>query len=119
MPGLQVVTTGELPPNPAELLMHAHFSALLSQASAAYDHVLIDTPPVLAVTDAAIIGRHVGAALMIARFDVTPLRELEYACQRLTQSGVKLNGVLLNAVEVGAGAGYSYAYAYKYAARKD
>lgn len=119
VPGLQVVTTGELPPNPAELLMHEHFNTLLSQASAAYDHVLIDTPPVLAVTDAAIIGRHVGAALMIARFDVTPLRELEHACQRLTQGGVKLNGVLLNAVEVGAGAGYSYAYAYKYAARKD
>lgn len=117
--GLDFLTTGELPPNPAELLMHERFSAFLQQASERYDHVLIDTPPVLAVTDAAIVGRLCGASLMIARFDVTPVRELEHAVERLTQGGVSVNGVLLNAVTIGDAGGYQYAYAYKYASLKN
>lgn len=120
--GLDFITTGELPPNPAELLLHPRFEGFLKAMSARYDYVVIDSPPVMAVTDAAIVGRHAGATLLVARFAVTPMRELELSVKRLQQAGVSVNGILLNRVESGAGYGYGYgykyAYAYKYGQRK-
>lgn len=119
--GLDYVSTGVLPPNPAELLLHPRFEQFLKEVSTRYDQVLIDSPPVLAVTDGAIIGRHVGATLLVARFAHTELRELELAHKRLQQAGVPINGVLLNRVEIAAGGtyGYQYVYAYKYGRRED
>lgn len=119
--GLDYVSTGVLPPNPAELLLHPRFEQFLQAASQDYDHVLIDSPPVLAVTDGAIIGRHVGATLLVARFGHTELKELDLAHKRFTQAGVPVNGVLLNRVESTSayGYGYKYAYAYKYEKASD
>ncbi|MDP1540648.1 MAG: polysaccharide biosynthesis tyrosine autokinase [Moraxellaceae bacterium] len=121
--GFDYVTTGELPPNPSELLLHPRFEAFLKEVGQRYDYVLIDSPPVMAVTDAAIIGRHAGATLLLARFAATPLREIEHAAKRLHQAGVAVKGVLLNQVEASSGYGYSYgykyAYAYKYGKRND
>ncbi|MDO9620465.1 MAG: polysaccharide biosynthesis tyrosine autokinase, partial [Moraxellaceae bacterium] len=97
--GFDYVTTGELPPNPSELLLHPRFEAFLKDVSQRYDSVLVDSPPVMAVTDAAIIGRLAGATLLLARFAVTPLRELEHSAKRLQQAGVAVKGVLLNRVE--------------------
>ena len=121
--GFDYVTTGDLPPNPSELLLHPRFESFLKNVSQRYDYVLVDSPPVMAVTDAAIIGRLAGATLLLARFAVTPLRELEHSMKRLQQAGVAVKGVLLNRVEVrsgdGYGYGYQYAYAYKYSKRND
>jgi len=121
--GFDFVSTGELPPNPSELLLHPRFEEFMKTVSQRYDFVLVDSPPVMAVTDAAIIGRLAGATLLLARFAVTPLRELEHSAKRLQQAGVAVKGVLLNRVEVSKGYGYSYgykyAYAYKYAKRND
>ena len=119
--GFDYVTTGELPPNPSELLLHPRFEAFLKDVSQRYDYVLVDSPPIMAVTDAAIIGRLAGATLLLARFATTPLRELEHSAKRLQQAGVAVKGVLLNRVEVSAGYsyGYQYAYAYKYGKRHD
>lgn len=121
--GFDYVTTGELPPNPSELLLHSRFEAFLKEVSQRYDYVLVDSPPVMAVTDAAIIGRLAGASLLLARFATTPLRELEHSAKRLQQAGVAVKGVLLNRVEASSGYGYSYgykyAYAYKYGKRND
>ncbi|PRD35469.1 UNVERIFIED_CONTAM: epsB [Trichonephila clavipes] len=121
IPGFDFVSTGVLPPNPSELLLHPNFEAILSKLSDSYDHVLIDSPPVMAVTDAAIIGRLVGATLVLARFAVTPLNEIEQSVRRLEQAGVKVNGVILNDVEISQGYnyGYKYAYAYHYERRSD
>lgn len=115
-PGLYYVTTGRIPPNPSELLLHPRFAELLANLSEQFDQVIVDSPPVLAVTDAAIIGRHMGASLLMARFGQTPLRELELAMKRLQQAGVPLNGVVMNGVEVSQGYGYGseYSYAYQY-----
>lgn len=66
----------------------------------------------MAVTDAAIFGRHCGASLMLAHFGFTPLRELEQSSKRLQQAGTAVRGVLLNRVEVSAGYSYGYQYAY-------
>jgi tyrosine-protein kinase Etk/Wzc len=108
--GLTVVTTGQIPPNPSELLMHPRFEVLLGELAAKFDTVIVDAPPVLAVSDAAIIGRHVGATLMIARAGKHPIRELEQAVKRLSQAGVQVKGFVFNDLNVSR---QSYRYGYK------
>lgn len=113
---LHYISTGMIPPNPSELLLHPRFMELLTWAEQHYDRIIVDSPPILAVTDAAIIGRHAGAVLMVARFAVTPLKELELATRRLQQAGVTVSGVVLNRIErtTGYSYGYKYQYAYEY-----
>ncbi|MDA6210505.1 tyrosine-protein kinase, partial [Escherichia coli] len=65
IPHFDLIPRGQVPPNPSELLMSERFGELIAWASSHYDLVLIDTPPILAVTDAAIVGRHVGTTLMV------------------------------------------------------
>jgi tyrosine-protein kinase Etk/Wzc len=109
------VSRGRVPPNPSELLMHENFTKFIRDIGALYDLIIIDTPPILAVTDAAVIGRHAGTSLLVARFALNNARELALAKQRFEQNGVEIKGAIFNAVERRA-AGYSeYAY-YKYKA---
>lgn len=115
---LDFIVKGKTPPNPSELLMHSRFVEFIEWASANYDIVLIDTPPVLAVTDAAIVGRHCGTTLMVARFAQTSTKELEVASDRLEQAGVETKGVILNAVEKTASSSYGYGY-YNYAYKSE
>ena len=75
--GLNVITRGKSPTNPSELLSSAKFVALLEQLSPLYDHVIIDTPPILAVTDGIIISQYTGVNLVIARYAKTQMKELE------------------------------------------
>ncbi|EID4331904.1 TPA: polysaccharide biosynthesis tyrosine autokinase [Vibrio parahaemolyticus] len=109
---LNVVTRGQVPPNPSELLMHPRFKSFIDDMSAEYDLVIIDTPPVLAVTDPSIVGALAGTTLMVARFDQTTLKEIEVARGRFEQSGVEVKGVILNAVEKKASNSYGYGYGY-------
>ncbi|HHF3201130.1 polysaccharide biosynthesis tyrosine autokinase [Vibrio alginolyticus] len=109
---LNVVTRGQVPPNPSELLMHPRFKSFVDEMSAQYDLVIIDTPPVLAVTDPSIVGALAGTTLMVARFDQTTLKEIEVAQGRFEQSGVEVKGVILNAVEKKASNSYGYGYGY-------
>ncbi|WP_182038086.1 polysaccharide biosynthesis tyrosine autokinase [Vibrio alginolyticus] len=109
---LDVVTRGQVPPNPSELLMHPRFKSFVDEMSAQYDLVIIDTPPVLAVTDPSIVGALAGTTLMVARFDQTTLKEIEVALGRFEQSGVEVKGVILNAVEKKASNSYGYGYGY-------
>lgn len=109
---LDVVTRGQVPPNPSELLMHPRFKNFIDAMSKEYDLVIIDTPPVLAVTDPSIVGALAGTTLMVARFDQTTLKEIEVAQGRFEQSGVEVKGVILNAVEKKASNSYGYGYGY-------
>lgn len=112
--GLDFVCRGAVPPNPSELLMHPRFKALLDWAAEHYDFVILDSPPILAVTDAAIVGQHVGASLLVARFAKTAVKEVEVAIRRFEQNGVAIKGILLNAVEKKASSYYgNYGY-YQY-----
>jgi tyrosine-protein kinase Etk/Wzc len=114
-PNVDFVSRGQVPPNPSELLMHENFTRLMQEIVPAYDLIIIDTPPILAVTDAAVIGHHAGTSLLVARFGLNKTRELALAKQRFEQNGVELKGAIFNAVERRT-AGYStYAY-YKYKA---
>jgi tyrosine-protein kinase Etk/Wzc len=116
---LWVISTGQIPPNPSELLMHERFVTLLTQLGERFDTVIVDAPPVLAVSDAAIIGRHVGATLMVARSGKHPIRELEQAVKRLNQAGVEVKGFVFNDLNVSRQRyrygykGYVYRYSYK------
>ncbi len=110
VPGLSYISRGMLPPNPAELLMHAAFSDVLAEVSERYDLIIIDTPPVLAVTDPAIVASQCGTTLMVARFQLNPPKEVEVARQRLADNGVVVKGCVLNAVERKAAASAEYGY---------
>lgn len=114
------IPRGQVPPNPSELLMHSRFSEMIQWASDNYDLVLVDTPPILAVTDAAIIGKHVGTALMVARFELNTPKEVEVSIKRFEQNGVEIKGVILNAVLRKASNYYNYGYySYDYSYKPD
>ncbi|HCT6835313.1 TPA: polysaccharide biosynthesis tyrosine autokinase [Klebsiella pneumoniae] len=110
MAGFDFIARGAVPPNPAELLMHKNFDALLSRASQNYEIVVLDTPPILAVTDAAIIGNYVGTTLLVARFEQNTAKEIEVSVRRFEQSGVIVKGCILNGIIKKASSYYSYGY---------
>jgi tyrosine-protein kinase Etk/Wzc len=110
---LSFISRGEIPPNPSELLMNPAFNELLEQVGPRYDIVIIDTPPVLAVTDAAVIGHQVGTCLMVVRFGLNQQREIALAKQRLEQNGVEVKGAIFNGVMKRSGGHYAYTY-YEY-----
>jgi len=118
--GLSIISRGKSPANPSELLSSAQFKTLLEQLSEKFDHVIIDTPPVLAVTDGIIISQYTGVNLVIARYAKTQMKELELTLNRFEQAGVKVNGFILNDIQrSSAGYGYGYNYAYAYKANKE
>lgn len=110
--GLDFISRGQIPPNPSELLMHKRFADVIQWASENYDLVLVDTPPILAVTDAAIIGKQAGTSLMVARFELNSPKEVEVSFKRFEQNGVEIKGVILNAVMKKASNYYNYGYDY-------
>ncbi|HDG1664874.1 TPA: tyrosine-protein kinase Wzc [Kluyvera ascorbata] len=113
-----LVPRGQIPPNPSELLMGERFSELLKWGSANYDLVLIDTPPILAVTDAAIVGRHAGTTLMVTRYAVNTLKEVETSLSRFEQNGIAVKGVILNSIFRRATGYQDYGY-YEYEYQSD
>jgi len=116
-PQVDYMASGVLPPNPSELLSSERFRALVSQLSGRYDVVLVDTAPILAVTDGAIAGRLAGVSLMVLRSGVHPVRELALAAKRFRQNGVQLHGAIMNDVKNrGALGSYAYHYQYEYRA---
>lgn len=118
--GFDFISRGTIPPNPAELLMHSRFEQLLTWASQNYDLVLVDTPPILAVTDAAVIGRYAGTTLLVARFEQNTAKEIEVSIRRFEQSGVKIKGCILNGVVKKSSSYYSYGYSeYSYTYKDD
>lgn len=113
IPHFDLIPRGQVPPNPSELLMSERFGELIAWASSHYDLVLIDTPPILAVTDAAIVGRHVGTTLMVARYAVNTLKEVETSLSRFEQNGIQVKGVILNSIFRRASGYQDYGY-YEY-----
>ncbi|MDZ4078354.1 polysaccharide biosynthesis tyrosine autokinase [Hydrocarboniphaga sp.] len=109
--GLTMVSNGTMPPNPSELLLNERFANLLTTLSQSHDLVIIDTPPVLPVTDASIVGRLAGCVLLILKEGAHHMRSVEETARRLRQGGVHIRGTVFNQVgQRGAGYGYSYYY---------
>jgi tyrosine-protein kinase Etk/Wzc len=115
LPGLDFLSRGSIMPNPAELLMNGRLKSLLDEFSPKYDAVIIDTPPVLAVTDAAVIARHAGTTLLAVRHGQQTSSEITETARRMRNADVLVRGVVLTDVpqsRLGYGsynAGY-YAY---------
>lgn len=117
---LSFISRGKSPANPSELLSTQKFADMLTHLSSQFDHILIDTPPVLAVTDGIIISQYAGVNLVVARYAKTQMKELELTVNRFEQAGVKVNGFILNDIQREAGGyGYGYNYAYAYKANKN
>lgn len=104
------ISRGTNPPNPAELLMRGNLEELIEWASKNYDLVIVDTPPVLAVTDPTIISRCAGTTLMVIRHEVNTLPEVVAAIKRFEMNNVSVKGVILNAVVKRATNYYAYGY---------
>ncbi|PTP42205.1 polysaccharide biosynthesis tyrosine autokinase [Vibrio splendidus] len=115
---LEIITRGQVPPNPSELLMHPRFAELMEWAAKEYDLVIVDTPPVLAVTDPSIVGAFAGTTLMVARYGQNTIKEIDVARNRFEQSGIEVKGVIFNAIEKKASSSYGYGY-YNYAYSSD
>ncbi|OUY06697.1 polysaccharide biosynthesis tyrosine autokinase [Acinetobacter populi] len=116
---LSFISRGKSPKNPSELLSSQKFKDFLEQLSTQYDYIIIDTPPVLAVTDSIIISHYVGINLLLARFGKTNIKELELTVNRFEHAGSKVNGIIFNDVQRSSGSSYNYNYAYAYKSHKD
>ncbi|EOZ9384006.1 polysaccharide biosynthesis tyrosine autokinase [Enterobacter bugandensis] len=115
--GFDVLTCGPQPSYPVELLMNERFQTVMSRIDKEYDIVIVDTPPVLAVTDALLVARAAATTLLVARFGKTSVKEIENCRKRLQQMGVQVEGAILNDIVKSAAfyyhSGYSH-YNYGY-----
>ncbi len=115
---IDFISTGIIPPNPAELLLHERFGKLLESLAGNYEYIIIDSPPILTVTDASIIASKAGVTLMVVKAGHDSIRELEQSIKRLAQSGVSVKGAVFNDLPKTAakyGDGYvKYEYRYNY-----
>jgi tyrosine-protein kinase Etk/Wzc len=114
---LDILASGNRPPpNPGELLERPAFAELLSEANRRYDYVIVDSPPVLPVSDAVTIAQSCGAVFLVSRADVTNGRQLTETISRLDHAGVKISGQVFNGFHT-AQYGYGYGYGYGYSKR--
>jgi len=119
--GLDVLSAGRLPPNPAELLQSNAMRELLATARSRYDVTIIDGPPLLPVTDAAVMASQTDGAVLVVRHGRTTKDQLNGAVQRLLSVGSAPLGVIFNMIPIGRssrygyGDGYGYGYGYGYA----
>jgi succinoglycan biosynthesis transport protein ExoP len=110
---LSLLPAGPVPPNPAELLSSARVQDVFAKLREHFDLVLIDSPPVLPVTDAAILSRYADATLMLVAAGQTRRGDLHRAVEKLNQVGVTILGLVLNKVTRQTGRTYGYSYSYK------
>jgi capsular exopolysaccharide synthesis family protein len=119
VPNLFAVTCGAIPPKPAELLQTHAFARLLAQMARDYDRVVIDSPPVSAVSDATIISTQVDGTILVVKASRTTRQQLRHSFRVLADVNARVLGAVLNHVDVSAHqyAGYYYAYGYVYGER--
>jgi capsular exopolysaccharide synthesis family protein len=110
---LSLLPAGSVPPNPAELLNSTHAQDIFTRLRDQFDLVLIDSPPVLPVTDAAILSQHADATLILAAAGQTRRADLHRAVEKLDQVGATILGIVLNKVTRQTGRNYGYSYAYR------
>jgi len=109
--GLDFISTGALPPNPAELLLNPRLIGLLDNFSKAYDVVLIDSPPVLAVADTGILAARCGTVFLVTRFEKTTVGEISESVKQLRNTNAEVSGVIFNGLDPNI---FRYGYGSKY-----
>lgn len=120
MPGVTIVTSGKIPPNPAELLGSRQMAELVDYLATQFDYVLIDSPPILPVTDSVILSRYVDGVLLVVKGSSTPRKVVRDASERLKGVGARVLGAILNNVNIRSGDYYYYnRYYYSYYRRPE
>lgn len=115
---LSIITSGEKPPNPSELLGSAKMDQIVAQLQERFDRIVIDAPPLMAVTDAAVLAPHVDGVLLIAQPGQTKVPALQQTVKQLRHVGANVIGVVLNNVKL-SDARYGYYYDGYYYAYED
>lgn len=120
-PHLDIIFSGDIPPNPSELLGHERMQQLLERLSGQYDYIFIDTPPVNVVTDASVLSRLLDGVLFVVRRNESESDSVLYAVSQLEFAEAKLLGFILNGADIGSSSRYGYGkykkykkYGYKY-----
>ena len=118
MDNIDFMPRGQQPHNPTTLLASDKFSALMSELSAYYDYIIIDSPPILAASDALILSEYADKLLMVTRYDSSIEGQVVYAINQLAKDGVQVDGIILNDMQKGIMNKYSYHYNYAYGSNK-
>jgi non-specific protein-tyrosine kinase len=108
IPNLKVITSGSLPPDPSELLGSVKMQEMMSSLKDQFEFLVIDTPPVLMVTDAVVLAPRVDGVIIVVKPSVTKRAELHHVIERMKQVNARLLGVVLNDVNIGRGRYYYY-----------
>lgn len=109
-PFLAVLPAGHVPPNPAELLSSPRYRRLIEELGTQYDWIVVDAPPVMAVTDAAVVSHSVSGVVFVVGAEMIPRRTAQNAIEQLTQAQAKIIGIVLNRAEVARHAFYYAPY---------
>ena len=122
--GLQVLASGPIPPNPSELLQSHAMEALLTDLRGKFDVIIVDAPPLLPVTDAALIATQADGAVIVVRHGRTTRDQLQHSIERLEAVDAKALGVVINQApsrknRTGYGYGYGYGYGFESEAEVD
>lgn len=126
--GLDCLTAGEIPPNPAELIESEEFGKMISTLREKYDYIFIDTPPITVVTDAAVAMRQSDGTVVVVRQDLTTFDMLDETMENIDTTGTKIIGVIMLGSEEKHGKygyykngkyGYKYGYKYNYSYSDD
>ena len=110
VPNLQVISSGALPPMPAELLASAKMQALLQELKAQFEMVILDVPPAIAVTDASLVGKIADGVIVVIACGKTKREQARATIQTLAKAGITPLGVIMNLVDRRKGYGYYYYY---------
>ena len=108
LPNLDILPSGPVPPFPTEMLSSEAMTALFEHCEKIYDYIIIDTPPILSVTDGVILARNVDAAVMVVRHGKSSKHVVRRARDLLLRSGAKITGIVLNAVDMNSPEYYGY-----------
>ncbi|MGZ4999415.1 MAG: polysaccharide biosynthesis tyrosine autokinase [Methylomonas sp.] len=111
--GVDLIPRGNMVLNPAELLVLGNLDQMLEELKSFYNHIVIDSPPILGATDAAVIGKHVDATFLVVKEGRYTAQELEVSFRRFQQVGVKPNGFIINDMKEGSSYYPYYGYAYQ------
>lgn len=114
MDHIDFIPRGKHPHNPASLLMNDNFGQLMAELKSQYDYIIIDSPPVLAASDAMVLGQYADKVLMVTRYDDSIEGQLVYAVKQMNKSDIQVDGIILNDVQQGLMSKYSYHYNYAY-----
>lgn len=118
MDNIDFIPRGAHPHNPGSLLASENFNSLMVELSAHYDYIVIDSPPILAASDAIILSKYADKVLMVTRYNNSIEGQLIYAIKQMDKANVQVDGIILNDVQQGLMDKNSYHYAYSYGNNK-